>query len=100
MEAIKEVNSPNLQLLLDVFHCQQISGNLTRAIDEYIDVIGHVQVAQVPERGEPDTSGEIDYSYLLRHLESKGYEKWIGCEYNPTKGSNTTNWIHTYGLNL
>lgn len=97
---IKQVNSENVRLLLDLFHCQQIRGDITRAIDEYIDITGHVQVAQVPKRGEPDTPGEIDYSYVLQLLAAKGYNSWVGCEYNPTKGSHTTNWIHLLGHTL
>lgn len=83
-----------------MFHCQQIRGNLSRAVDDYLDVVGHIQVAQVPHRGEPDTNGEINYEYMLRHLECRGYDNWIGCEYNPTKGSNTANWVQSYGYYL
>lgn len=44
---------------------------------------GHVQVAQVPGRNEPDSAGELNYSYLFRTLENHNYQGYIGCEYKP-----------------
>ena len=43
---------------------------------------GHVQIAGVPERNEPDT-GEVRYPYLFQLLDDIGYQGWIGCEYRP-----------------
>jgi hydroxypyruvate isomerase len=44
---------------------------------------GHIQVSQVPDRGEPSSSGEINYQYIFQLLQDLGYNQWIGCEYNP-----------------
>ena len=44
---------------------------------------GHVQIAQVPGRNEPDSAGELDYRYLFSLLETMGYCGYIGCEYKP-----------------
>lgn len=44
---------------------------------------GHVQIAQVPGRNEPDSAGELNYSYLFNTLEEHGYQGYIGCEYKP-----------------
>ena len=44
---------------------------------------GHIQVSQVPGRGEPSSAGEINYDYVFQLLRELGYNKWIGCEYNP-----------------
>lgn len=44
---------------------------------------GHVQIAQVPGRNEPDSAGELDYRYLLTTLEKLQYQGYIGCEYKP-----------------
>jgi hydroxypyruvate isomerase len=49
-----------------------------------IMLVGHIQLAQVPDRHEPDTSGEIDYDYIFSLLEQLGYDGWIGLEYKPT----------------
>lgn len=63
--------------------------------------LGHIQVAQVPERHEPDTSGEINYKYVFTLLESLNYNGWIGLEYTP-KGKTTDglNWINDMGYSL
>ena len=44
--------------------------------------IGHIQIAGVPGRHEPDV-GEIHYPYLFRLLDELRYDGWIGCEYRP-----------------
>lgn len=98
---LQKVNSDNLKLMADVFHLQQIKGNLSRSIKELIPYIGHIQIAQVPDRHEPNTSGEVDYRYLLKLLESLGYDRWIGLEYIP-KASSTEGlcWIQDFGYRL
>ena len=77
-----EVNHPNLYLLYDVYHMQITEGNLAGTIAENIARIGHVQVADVPGRHEPGT-GEINFNYLFRHLDTIGYDGCNGCQYNP-----------------
>lgn len=52
-------------------------------IKKPILVSGHVQIAQVPGRNEPDSPGELNYSYLFKTLERYGYQGYIGCEYKP-----------------
>lgn len=43
----------------------------------------HIQIAQVPDRNEPDSAGELNYSFLFNTLEKHGYQGYIGCEYKP-----------------
>ena len=62
---------------------QIMEGDVTRTIDSNLDVIGHFQIADNPGRHEPGT-GEINYDFLLPHIDSKGYEGWVGCEYIPS----------------
>lgn len=62
---------------------------------------GHVQIAQVPNRGEPHTPGELNYKYILSVLESLGYNGHVGLEYKPS--STTTEglkWIKNLGYTL
>ena len=101
LELVKTINSPFLKLQLDVFHLQHISGNITRNIKELMPYIGHVQIAQVPNRHEPDTPGEIDYKYVLATLEQEGYNGYIGLEYFPKSSSREgLSWIQKYGYKL
>ncbi|XP_014232286.1 putative hydroxypyruvate isomerase isoform X2 [Trichogramma pretiosum] len=99
IEVITKINSPNLRLLLDVFHLQQIQGRITNSIEKLRPYIGHVQVAQVPHRGEPDTKGEIDYAYVFRLLEEHDYKDYIGLEYKPKTTTETgLKWIQRLGF--
>lgn len=63
--------------------------------------LGHVQIAQVPDRNEPDTVGEIDYKYVFSLLEKHNYNDYIGLEYKPRAGSvEGLDWINRFGYNL
>jgi len=103
VDLVKKINSPNLKIMLDVFHLQQLHGNLTMNIESLATagLIGHVQIAQVPLRGEPDTPGEIDFSYLFSLLKKIKYDGWIGLEYKPSFGTTEgLKWIQGMGLKL
>ncbi|VDD94515.1 unnamed protein product [Enterobius vermicularis] len=82
----------------DVFHAQQICGNLGYTIKTLRERIGHIQVAQVPERHEPDTDGEINYDYVFRILKECG--SWdIGCEYMETSSTeDSLRWVQKFNL--
>jgi hydroxypyruvate isomerase len=82
----REVGAPNLKVQMDLYHCQIVEGDLATNIRKHFAVIGHVQVAGVPERHEPDT-GEVNFGYLFRLLDELGYDGWIGCEYRPRRGT-------------
>ncbi|XP_029004517.1 putative hydroxypyruvate isomerase isoform X13 [Betta splendens] len=96
-EILEKVGKPNLKLQMDVFHWQIMDGNLTQNILKYFPIIGHIQVAQVPGRNEPDSAGELNYKYLFQTLEEHSYQGYIGCEYKP-RGSTKDGlgWIKDY----
>ncbi|XP_023330504.1 putative hydroxypyruvate isomerase [Eurytemora carolleeae] len=101
VDIIRELNHSNIRLQLDIFHLQQVDGNITRRITELLPLVSHIQIAQVPLRGEPNSSGELDYKYILKLLENQRYQGWIGLEYKPV--SNTQDglrWIQDFGYNL
>uniref|UniRef100_A0A6M2DPN0 Putative hydroxypyruvate isomerase n=1 Tax=Xenopsylla cheopis TaxID=163159 RepID=A0A6M2DPN0_XENCH len=97
LNVIKTIDSPNLKLMLDIFHLQQICGNITYNIQKLLPYTGHVQIAQVPYRHEPNSAGEIDYKFVLRLLESLNYHNWVGLEYNYKDGFG---WISEFGFKL
>ena len=72
----------NAALQYDVFHMQIMEGDLAATLERLRPRIGHVQIADVPARHEPGT-GEINFPFLLAHLDAIGYSGWVGCEYNP-----------------
>ena len=82
------VGAANLALQFDVYHTQIMVGDVTRRLERYFPQIGHVQIAGVPERHEPDT-GEINYPAIFRALDRLGYAGWVGCEYRPARGNAT-----------
>ena len=82
IEVIDAADAPNLKLQYDIFHMQIVEGDLAKTIERLLPRIGHMQLADVPERHEPGT-GEINFDYLLAHIDRLGYSGWMGCEYIP-----------------
>jgi hydroxypyruvate isomerase len=81
-----ELGAPNLKVQMDLYHCQIVEGDLAVKVRKFIAGVGHMQVAGVPERHEPDV-GEINYPYLFALIDELGYGGWIGCEYRPRAGT-------------
>ena len=82
IDVIDAVGADNLLLQYDVFHMQIVEGDLAKTIERLLPRIGHIQVADVPDRNEPGT-GEINFNWLLPHIDRLGYKGWIGAEYIP-----------------
>jgi len=78
----EEVDQPNLKVQMDFYHAQIVEGDLSVTLRKHISHVGHVQIASVPDRHEPD-EGEIDYRHIFRLLDGLGYPGWVGCEYRP-----------------
>jgi hydroxypyruvate isomerase len=83
-----EVAAKNLKVQMDLYHAQIVEGDLTEKLRLYMPHIGHIQIANVPGRTEPD-SGEINYGFLFKVIDELRYDGWIGCEYRPVKGTTT-----------
>ena len=86
-DIIREVGQPNLKLMFDFFHVQIMEGDVTRRFETLLPLIGHVQIASVPDRGEPD-HGELDYAYVLAQVAASGWLHPIGAEYVPGNVAN------------
>ncbi|MEQ4720596.1 2-oxo-tetronate isomerase [Nonomuraea sp. B19D2] len=85
---VQEVGAANLKVQLDLYHCQIVEGDLTATLRRDIPTgrVGHLQVAGVPDRHEPDL-GELNARYLFDIIDELGFEGWIGCEYRPLSGT-------------
>jgi hydroxypyruvate isomerase len=81
-----EVGASNLKVQMDLFHCQIVEGDMAMKMRQYMKGVGHMQIAGVPDRHEPDT-GEVNYPYLFSLMDELGYDGWVGCEYHPLKGT-------------
>ena len=85
---VEEVGAPNLQVQMDLYHCQIVEGDLAARLRTWLPGgrVAHLQIAGVPARNEPDT-GEIHYPYLFELIDTLGFTGWIGCEYKPARGA-------------
>lgn len=93
---IKEIDLDNIYLQFDIFHRQIIHGDVTEALRRLMPVIGHIQVASVPSRNEPDGE-ELNFPFLFAELDRLGYSGFIGCEYNPrTTTAQGLGWFEPY----
>ncbi|MGY3689846.1 hydroxypyruvate isomerase [Vibrio coralliilyticus] len=93
---IKEVGSDNLFIQYDIYHMQIMEGDLAPTMSANIGQIAHVQLADNPGRHEPGT-GEINYPFVLKHLDKLGYQGWVGCEYKPkTTTTEGLDWLNLY----
>jgi hydroxypyruvate isomerase len=79
---IRAVGNSNVRLCFDVYHQQISEGDLSRRLTENLDLIGHIQVADVPGRHEPG-SGEINFEHIFGLLQELGYKGFVGLEYLP-----------------
>lgn len=82
LDLLDEAGGANLFLQYDLYHAQVMEGDLARTIEANLARIAHMQLADNPGRHEPGT-GEINFPFLLAHIDRLGYRGWIGCEYRP-----------------
>lgn len=98
-DIIAEIGEPNVKLLFDIYHVQIMEGDLTRRMQKHRDIIGHVQVAGVPSRAEPDDDNEVNFSAVFRVLDAIGYRGLVGLEYRPRgRTEDGLGWMNAIGL--
>jgi hydroxypyruvate isomerase len=85
MEIIKQVGSPRMKLLFDIYHVQIMDGDIIRRVRQYADAIGHVHTAGNPGRRELDDKQEINYRPIMQALVDVGYQGYVGQEFIPTR---------------
>ena len=79
---VEAIGRDRIGLQFDVYHVQITEGDITKRMEQFMPVIAHMQIADVPARHEPGT-GEIAWRYVFRRMDELGYEGWVGCEYRP-----------------
>lgn len=97
---LAEVDHPRLKIMFDVFHIAMAegSGAVLETFQRTRDVIGHVQIASVPDRTEPD-GGEVGITDLIAGMQAAGYTGRFGCEYKPTDAAGGgLGWARGLGL--
>jgi hydroxypyruvate isomerase len=91
--AVRDEGHPNVGFLCDLFHLANNGEDLTAAVAAYARLVAHVQIADLPGRGEPG-SGELDLDTPLADLAAAGYDGWVGLEYKPTTSTEASlDWL-------
>ncbi len=85
IDIIKQVGSPRLKLLFDIYHVQIMDGDVIRRIHQHKEYLGHIHTAGNPGRGELDDKQEINYPPIMRALVEVGYTGYVGQEFIPTR---------------
>jgi 2-dehydrotetronate isomerase len=83
---IGDLALPNLKLQFDIYHRQIMHGDVAMALRAALPIVGHIQIASIPSRHEPDGE-ELNYPFLFEELDRIGYAGFVGCEYNPRAGT-------------
>ncbi|WP_263262405.1 2-oxo-tetronate isomerase [Pseudomonas sp. RIT-PI-S] len=78
-----EVGQPNLKVQFDIYHCQIMEGDVATTLRRGFTDVGHIQIAGVPDRQEPDAQNEVNYPFMFQLIDQLGYSGWVGCEYRP-----------------
>jgi hydroxypyruvate isomerase len=90
----KAVGKANLKVQFDIYNCQIVEGDVATKLRRNFDGVGHIQIAGVPDRHEPDMNNELNYPYLFELIDQLGYSGWVGCEYRPRGNINAQDSIH------
>jgi hydroxypyruvate isomerase len=99
-EIADKVGRPNVKLMFDIYHVGVGQGDILTRLEKLLPLVGHIQIAAVPSRAEPD-EGEIAYDRILRHIDASDYAGWIGCEYKPRGDTEAgLGWIEALGFSL
>jgi hydroxypyruvate isomerase len=85
IDILKQVGSPRLKLLFDIYHVQIMDGDVIRRIRQYAEYIGHIHTAGNPDRAELDDNQEINYPPIMRALVEVKYTGYVGQEFIPTR---------------
>ena len=97
-DIVKRIGAANLRIQFDFYHVQIVGGDLIRRLEAHLPLIGHVQVAAVPSRREPD-EGEVNYPEIFAALDRCSYAGHVGCEYRPRgRTEEGLGWAHPYGI--
>jgi hydroxypyruvate isomerase len=88
-DLIDRIGAPNLRLMFDCYHVGRTEGDVLARFEALLPIIGHVQIAAVPDRGPPD-HGELDHLHLFDRMGQLGWTRPIGAEYRPGRSTDDT----------
>ena len=99
-DIIAALGRPNVRLMFDCYHVGRVGDDVIGTMERLWQVIGHIQVAAVPSRAEPD-GGTLDYRPVLAAIDRLGYPGWVGAEYKPAGDTDAgLAWVDALGVTL
>ena len=97
-DIMTELDQPNLKMQFDIYHMQIMEGHVDKTIKKYGDLIGHIQFADTPDRGEP-LSGNLNFHDIFEDIRYSHYHGYVSAEYKPTtKTEDTLQWMQQFDL--
>ena len=88
-DLLKKIDNSNIKLLYDIYHMQIMEGNIIKTLENNINLIGHIHIADVPGRHEPGT-GEINFKNIYNKLKDLNFSGYIGFEYIPYRSTESS----------
>jgi len=85
VNVIKQVNSPNVKLLYDIYHMQIMEGDCIRTIRENFQYIGHYHTGGNPGRNEIDETQELNYRAISKAIADLGFQGYMAHEFVPKR---------------
>ena len=97
-DIIAKIGRLNVKIQFDFYHAQIVDGDLITRFEKHLPLVGHVQIAAVPSRAEPD-EGEVNYLGVLDAVDRLGWKGFVACEYRPrAKTEDGLAWARAYGV--
>jgi hydroxypyruvate isomerase len=98
LDIVETAGLDNLRMMFDCYHAGRMRQDVSALLARCFQAIGHVQIAAVPDRGEPGR-GDLDHTSVFARLNELGYSGWIGCEYRPRGDTDTgLSWMDVLGV--
>jgi hydroxypyruvate isomerase len=85
VDVIKDVDSPRVKLLYDIYHMQIMEGDIIRTIRQNIQYIGHFHTGGVPGRHELDDTQELNWRTVAMAIADLNFQGFVAHEFVPTR---------------
>lgn len=99
LDILAELNHSNLKMQYDIYHMQIMDGNVDETLRHHSNMIGHIQFADVPGRGEP-FSGNLNFKSIFDDIKNSHYHGYVSAEYRPSEGDTKASlaWMEQFDL--
>jgi hydroxypyruvate isomerase len=85
VEVVRQLESPRVRLLYDIYHMQIMEGDVIRTIRDNHPWIAHYHTGGVPGRHELDDTQELNWRTVARTIADTGFTGYVAHEFVPTR---------------